>query len=269
MLFLCLLLAGVRFSAQQAPLQEPANADRVFSDPTTYVPELTPLIASTSELRDLVDRFALDRQALQRFYNLPGSNQRRARLRAFQQAWLRRLPKVDFNALSREGQVDYVLLRNHLEYSLKRLDREQRWERDTAPLLPFEEDILRLQEDRQKLRFITPDAAVAALVFIGERIKEAQAGTAGAAPLAGQRAAQQVDRLRGALESWFAFYNGYDPAFTAKVPPVYREVTEALTAYGRLLQREGGRAQARQGADGQRWTWYRRTRRSGRPRRDR
>ena len=119
---------------------------------------------------------------------------------------------------------------------LKLLDREERYERETDPLLPFEEDIVKLQEDRQKLRFVTADGAVTALAIIGERIKEARAATVKATPLAGQRASQQADRLRGALEQWFGFYNGYDPAFTQKVPPAYREVTQALSDYSRFLR---------------------------------
>ena len=236
LVFACVVAGGAAGVAQRQVLQEPPGSERQFADPAAYVPDVTRPVASTSELRDLVDRFALDRQALQRFYGVPGSNERRARLRAFQQAWLKALPKVDFGKLSREGQVDYVLLRNHLEYALKLLDREERWERETDPLLPFEEDIIRLQEDRQKLRFISPDAAVSALGVLGERIKEARAATVTATPLAGQRAAQQADRLRAALDQWFAFYNGYDPAFTQKVPSAYREVVQALIDYGRHLR---------------------------------
>jgi uncharacterized protein (DUF885 family) len=233
-----LLAAGAALPAQQPALQEPSRAERVFADPAAYVPDMTRLAGTTSELRDLVDRFALDRQALLRFHSVTGSNERRARLRAFQQAWLKALPKVDFAKLSRAGQVDYVLLRNHIEYSLKLLEREERWERGTDPLLPFEEDIITLQEDRQKLRFITPDAAVSRLAVIGERIREARAATVKTTPLAGQRASQQVERLRGALDQWFGFYNGYDPGFTEKVPPVYREVTQALSEYGRFLREQ-------------------------------
>ena len=222
--------------AQQPALQAPPTVERTFDAAAAYVPDMTRLAGATSELRDLVDRFALDRQALQRFYTVPGSNERRTRLRAFQRAWLEALAKIAFAKLSREGQVDYVLLRNHIEYSLKLLDREERWERETDPLLPFEEDIVKLQEDRQKLRFVTPDAAVSALAVIGERIKDARAATVKATPLAGQRAAQQAGRLRAALEQWFGFYNGYDPGFTAKVPPAYREVSQALTDYSRYLR---------------------------------
>ena len=110
------LAASTALTAQQPALQAPPTVDRAFDEAAAYVPDMTRLAGSTSELRDLVDRFALDRQALQRFYTVPGSNERRARLRAFQRAWLDALPKIGFAKLSREGQVDYVLLRNHIEY---------------------------------------------------------------------------------------------------------------------------------------------------------
>jgi uncharacterized protein (DUF885 family) len=249
---LAILLAGaVGLSARQQPgLQEPPAAHRTFADPAAYVPDMARLSASTSELRDVVERFAADRQALLRFYAISGSNERRARLRAFQNAWLRALTTIDFPKQSREGQVDYILLRNHIEYSLKLLDREERRERETDALLPFEEDIVRLAEDRQKLRFLTPAAAVSALLVIGERVSESraaiEAGLAAApapgvkavkaTPLVGQRAALQADRLRNALEQWFTFYNGYDPGFTQTVPAAYRETTTALTLYARVLR---------------------------------
>jgi hypothetical protein len=241
------MMAAAALSAQQPPvLQKPPEVERRFADPGAYVPDMTRLAASASELRDLVDRFALDRQALQRFYTVPGSNERRTRLRAFQAAWLQALLKVDFAKLSREGQVDYILLRNQIEYSLKLLDREERHERETDPLLPFEEDIVTLHEDRQKLRFIKSDAAVTALALLGERIKTTRAaiesgltvpaGESGASAikatrLAAQRAALQAERLRSALEQWFVFYNGYDPEFTKSVPSAYREVSQSLIDY--------------------------------------
>jgi uncharacterized protein (DUF885 family) len=239
----CSMVAGAGLLAQQsAPLQLPPEARRTFSDPSSYVPDLTELAAATSELRDIVDRFGADGQAIQRFYSIPGSDERRARLRAYYNAWLAALPKVDFARLSRPGQVDYVLLRNHIEYQLALLRREERIERETAPLVPFAEDIIRLQEQRQKLEFITADAAVAALAPIAEKVRQATAAGSGAkaAPTTAMRAAQDVDRLRGTLDQWFGFYNGYDPAFTAKVPEPYRALSQLLTEYSRVLRERAG-----------------------------
>ncbi len=181
--------------------------------------------------------------------------ERRTRLRDFQDAWLKALPGIDFAKLSQEGKADYVLLRNHLEYQQALLGREERNEREIAPLVPFAQTITRLAEDRQKLEFITADQALAAVQALGAEVQQAQASLeaslagstrpAGMTPAVGVRASQRVDALRGALQQWFAFYNGYDPAFTEKVPAAYQPVAKALTAYSTLVrQKIGGLAGA-------------------------
>jgi hypothetical protein len=149
------IIGSASMVAQQPALQRPPEAHRTFSDPSAYVPDPALLTAATSELRDTVDRFAIDGQAIQRFYNIPGSDERRERLRRYYTAWLAELPKMDFARLSREGQVDYVLLRTHIEYQVALLNREERVGKATAPLVPFANDIVALQEQRQKLEFIS------------------------------------------------------------------------------------------------------------------
>ena len=246
----CLLAAsGSLIAGQQAPskpLQTPPNVERTFSPVASYVPDLGGLVATTSELRDTVDRFSADRQALMRFYTIQGSKERREKLRTFYDGWLKALAKVDFARLSKDGQADYVLLRNYIDYQLLLMGREDRSDKEIAPLLPFADAIVRLAEDRQKLDFIKPDEAIAALKAIGQQITQQRASVeassgdgqsaAKLAPFTAVRASQQLDRLRGALEQWFAFYNGYDPGFTAKVPESYRTVNQALTEYARFLR---------------------------------
>src|SRR2546430_1768438 len=46
----------------------------------------------------------------------------RARLKKSDGDWLAALGKLDFDKLSREGRVDYLLLKNHIEHELRRLD---------------------------------------------------------------------------------------------------------------------------------------------------
>ena len=246
-----LLVTLAPMSARQpAGIQLPPDIRRTFADPAAYVPDLTKLAAAASELRDVVQRFSTDRQALLRFYTVPGSPERRTRLRAFQDAWLKALPGIDFAKLSQEGKADYVLLRTHLEYQRALLGREERNEREIGPLVPFAETITRLAEDRQKLQFITAEGAVAAVQGLGAEVQQAQvslearlaagAGPAAATPAVGVRASQRVDALRGALQQWFTFYNGYDPAFTEKVPAAYQAVAKALTTYSTTLRQKIG-----------------------------
>ena len=74
--------------------QGPPHATRSFSSPTDYAVDPKALSAATSELRDLVSRYRLDRGAILRFYVIPGSPTRRARLQTFYHAWLDTLRNV-------------------------------------------------------------------------------------------------------------------------------------------------------------------------------
>lgn len=238
-LAICAAAAGPASMQQPPALQRPPEAARTFADPSAYVPEI-PLVAATSELRDLVTRYGEDRAALNRFYTVPGSAARRERLRAFNRAWLGALPSAGFATLSREGRLDYVLLRNEIEYELALLDREARTLAETRALLPFADRIAALQEARQALTFISAPEALAAVKAIETDLARARAdverGALTAPASAAFRAAQQADALRGALAQWFAFYNGYDPSFTSTLPQPYEAVSRGLTAYAALLR---------------------------------
>jgi len=219
--------------------QGPPHATRTFSSPADYVPDPSTMTASTSELRDVVERFADDRAALLRFYVIPGSPARRERMHAFYDTWLSTLRKAPFDTMSQEGKADYVLLRTRIEYEVALLGREDRVQRSIAPLLPFAADIIALAENRQRLDFIDADAAVKALAAIDARLTAvAAAATPGSTvtPAIAIRAAQEIDTLVDALGQWFTFFNGYDPAFTAAVPKPYEALTRSLAAYAATLR---------------------------------
>jgi hypothetical protein len=252
--FVCVAVAGA--TAQQPALQLPPDVGRRFADPSAYLPDLSVLATATSELRDLVTRFKLDAEALKRFHAIVGSSERRSRLRSFYTAWLQALPKLNFAKLSREGQADYVLLRNYLEYQIKLLAREERRMQEIAPLVPFAADIITLQEDRQKLQFMAADPAADVLPAITEKVRQARATTEAAVktgkpptPLTVTRAAQSVEALRGVLDQWFGFFNGYDPGFTTKAAAPHKALTAALTEYGRVLRDLSAVRPAGKGAD--------------------
>ena len=221
----------------------PPAAQRTFSDPAIFVPDLADP-AATSELRDVVARYAADRQLLQRFYTVAGSKTRRAALRAFHEAWLRALPKIDFERLSQEGRVDYILLRNRIESDLRLVDRDERLMSEIASLIPFAQAVADLQEARQRLDFVKPDAAVAALQAIADRLTAVRASVVSGAltstASSAIKASRHLDVLQSTLGEWFAFFNGYDPNFTAKVPAAFKPLTEALTAYSALLREKLG-----------------------------
>ena len=95
------------------------------------------VFAADSELRDTVRLYAADRAALLRRYDVEYSAARRDRMRAFYEDWTARLDRIDFDALSQEGRVDYVLMSHEVRYELAVLDREERLYQEMAPWLPF------------------------------------------------------------------------------------------------------------------------------------
>ena len=180
----------------------PPSAQRTFSDPSTYAPDLSERL-TTSELRDVVPRYTADRQLLLRFYSVPGSLTRLDAQRGFADGWIKALDKLDFAKLPQEGRVDYILLRNRIRADREQVDVEAKQLSGITAFAPFGQDIASLQEARQRTQFVTPDAAVQAIAALTARVKDTlSAAAAGALQVPEAAAADTVaylDGLRGSL----------------------------------------------------------------------
>ena len=120
-----LLAIPLVLSAQPGGVK-PTIRQNFPADPAASVPALSALVsARTSEMADVIARFASDQQVLQRRYDAPDSPAQRTRTRAFYGAWRTRLGELAFDKLSQEGKADYALLENHLRYQLELMDREE------------------------------------------------------------------------------------------------------------------------------------------------
>ena len=215
--------------------------------------------ATTSQLRDAVDRYGTDRSTLMRRYDLPWSATRRDRLREFYNGWNGRLAAMAFDQLDNESRIDHVLLRNEIAYQQRLLDREERQMGEMGPLLPFAEAITSLQESRRNLEPIEARTVADQLAAIAAQVEEtrrrAEAGVragAGVATTAANgngaaepivttrivafRAAGAVSDLRQTLQRWYRFYSGYDPLFTWWATEPYNRADAALEAYVRTLR---------------------------------
>ena len=225
--------------------------------PTSSVPPLSPLISQpASELAAVVDRFTTDRNALQRRYDAPDSPDQRRRLREFYTGWEARIRELDFTKLSQEGKVDYVLLDRYVRHQLALLDRRDRLRAEAAPLLPFADQLLGLQDARRKLQTVDPPAAARALATAAKQIDSlralfeppggrdtaARARSAAAPPppqvtrTVANRAADDLDQIRSVLGAWFRYYDGYDPVFSWWALDPWQKADTALMRYARTLR---------------------------------
>ena len=244
-----LVIAGLRSGSLLAQTSPPGPGAGWVEDP----PAISALVAfsrTESDLRVAVSRYLLDKSAIERRFEVPYSPARHQRLRTFYQGWQRRLTESDFDGLNAEGKIDYVMLRNRVEYDVEALGlSEARWAQ-MAPLLPFADRLRLLQEARHDRQRVDPRAAAATLHEVERQvtglteaiITEARkaggvAARAATSPVVASRAAGHVDALRVVLTDWNAFYDGYDPLFSWWAREPYGRLDKALAAYGDAVRR--------------------------------
>ncbi|HET9387349.1 MAG TPA: DUF885 family protein [Gemmatimonadales bacterium] len=239
---LFLLAVFVSLATSTAQAQTPPRPDSLEA-----VPVLAPLIGQPgSELADVVDRFTTDRNVLNRRYDADDSPDQRRRMRALYTGWQTRLRAVDFDKLSQEGKVDYVLLARYLRHQLALMQRRDTMRLKEALLLPFADRLLALQDARRNLTTIDPPAAARVLAQATQEadslraLFEPSARDSAARPkvtrTVANRAAEDLDDLRTVVGNWFRYYDGYDPVFSWWVKDPARKLDEALTKYARTLR---------------------------------
>jgi uncharacterized protein (DUF885 family) len=220
-----------------APTQEGGHGD---------APDLRELMTPPNSLREIIERYATDRDSLTRKYPIEISTTRANRLRSFTTDWLNALERLDFDTLSPDARIDYVLFRNHLSHELRRLDLWAKRQAEIAPLVPFTTSILGLEEARTRMATVDPEKIAAQLTELTAQVEQVQrtieaqiANTEGPKrykPTVANRAAEQVQTLQQILDHWFSFYHGYDPLFTWWVDEPYKALAQSLPKYTAFLK---------------------------------
>lgn len=224
------------------PQGQPAAVD--FVD----LPDLATL-ARDGGMRDVIARWQADRRTLEEFFDLELSDVRRARLSDLHAAWLAGIESIDFEALPRAQQIDWLLLRGELEHRLRELAHEAERLDEVAAALPFARAIAELHDERRELEPVDPPAVAQALSDLArdlegvrERLARSDAEDAGERvrlrPDQAKRAAQATAELRRSLRDWHAFHAGYQPLFSWWVDEPWKALDEALGEHETWLREE-------------------------------
>src|ERR1041384_5938363 len=227
--------------------------------------------APVSEMRAAIERYTVDRGSLQRSYPVAVSRSRRERFKKFYEEWLNSLRSQDFDSMSQDGKIDYILFKTHLEYELRQLDIQSRQMTEIEPLVPFAAKIIELEEARRRMELIDSAKTAATLNDLRKQVDErrraielglraeARGGdtstdTGRIKKTVGNRAVAAINGLRNNLRNWYTFYNGYDPMFTWWNEEPYRSLDQAMTNYATFLSQrvlgiraEGGAPQQQTG----------------------
>ena len=214
----------------------------------TDVPDVASLVSFThdeSDLRVAVNRYVLDKAAIERRYPIQYSPVRINRLNEFFNGWQASLARVDFEALNREGQVDYIALRNVISYDIDRTRLTAARGDEVDELLTFAESLRLLIEARLDRKRVVPRDAATTLdqmekevnaLITSLREDERPRNWRGVSTVVAWRATNQIEHLRSELTEWNRFYAGYDPMFNFWVSDPYSKIDIALAALSSAIE---------------------------------
>lgn len=188
----------------------------------------------------LITNYDADRASLRIAYTVEYSPERRERFEKLDRDYLDRLSKIDFNSLSQECQVDYILFKRDREEQLRLAQAEESAVAKVSKWFPFAEEIYGEEQFRRDGSEI-PDSKAIALRYadITKQIKTLREQV---------QADEQLDvvdvytagniiaGLKTALRSAYEFYNGYDPLYTWWVPMPYEHLVNELDGYAADFQ---------------------------------
>jgi hypothetical protein len=141
----------IEASAQTSSKRTRPNATTASKAPQESAGASFDADSGQSEMRTLIERYTVDRGSLTRSFPVAISPTRAARFRQFYSEWLAQLQKLNFDSMSQEGKVDYLLLRNHLEYELRQMDIQSKQLAEIQPLVPFLKTIIDLEDARRRM----------------------------------------------------------------------------------------------------------------------
>ena len=198
-----------------------------------------------SQLRGIIERYQVDYAILNRYYTIADSPTRSARVQQFYSGWLSTLNKINFNGLNQDDQIDYLLFQNYLSHSLRQTEIKAKAFAEITPLVPFAQDIIALEESRQRMENIDAAKTATALNQLSKKIVELQKSaeanlknetTSRTKKTVANRAVLTIANLRNVLKNWFGFYNGYDPTFSWWNESPYKVLDQSLQNYGSFLR---------------------------------
>jgi uncharacterized protein (DUF885 family) len=205
---------------------------------TGDLPDSAALAPQQSELRGMIERFSSDLGSLRRTLTLDCSPLERERMSRFYEEWRAGLGRVGFDALSRDGKIDYLLFANYLTHGVHQLELQSLSFEEQAPLLPFAPAIIELHERQRQLQPVDPAEAARTLNALRNQVAGLLKSVTPAAvkPTVAHRAEVTVGELRSALKDWFTFHNGYEPLFSWWAAAPYQAADSALQTYALFLR---------------------------------
>lgn len=198
------------------------------------------LWAEATELVNLITTYQADRGALSRLYTNRLSEEYFSRMISFNQEYLRTLQAQDYEALSEDGKIDYVLFRNYLDKQLAELDLEQRDFRQIESVLAFGKPLEEFVVARRRAK--QPDSQTLAATWnqvakaVDAQLKALPTTTKYTSWQTADLAASSVESLHRVTKEAYEYYYDYDPQFTWWMKEPWNKLDASMKAYAKALR---------------------------------
>ncbi len=228
----------------------PTNSTRASMNNTSAEPQ--------SRMSSIIEIFGADERSLERAYPLRLSPIHTARFERFYHDELSMLTTIDFDGLSQEDKVDYLLMKSEITSDLHQMEIQQHRLEEMQPLLPFAATIEEMLDKERLMQRPNAEHDAELLSAIVKQIEskrkeldqaanrkrgpDGKTDVNGAAslpkidPVVANRAMQATQQLSRALSHWFSQYDGYDPSFTWWDALPYKNASKALDEYSTFLK---------------------------------
>lgn len=198
------------------------------------------LWAEATELVNLITTYQADRGALSRLYTNRLSAEYFARMESFNQDYLKTLQSQNYDALSEDGKIDYVLFRNFLEKQLAELDLEKRDFIAIQSVVAFGKPLEDFVVARRRAKQPDAQALAASWDAVAKAVAAQHKSLASASKYTSWQqadlAAQAVESLNRVVKEAYDFYYDYDPAFTWWMPEPWKKLDASMKAYAKALR---------------------------------
>lgn len=218
--------------------------------PDPYVP--------CQEMPSLMQNYEADWRALTRFYTSTFYGSRyqgyggiegaslevRARFDSLYQEYLGKTEALDFNSLSQECKVDYILFKRDLKEKLRASAEEATEYKKISHWFPFADSIYATEKLRRRGHVLNSEALAKNWFDATKTIRtlDRQLKTDSSMDMdALYEAGLVIADLRRSITDIYEFYNGYDPLFTWWMPKTYKELDSALASYAGQFNQKNNR----------------------------
>lgn len=200
---------------------------------------LTMLVTAQSNLIDLVNSYSADKRALNKFYANSESEEYYQRFTTLYATWENKIETLNFDALTQQEKVDYLLLKNLIKKETYFFNIDYSAFKEVASVSDFAKDIFPFIQERRRGK--KPDAQALAKILHDASSKiDAEIKALNEKPfkdwLTADKASKVISSFQKSLEEAYSFYYGYDPSFTWWVGKPFENLSKKLIEYSNLLK---------------------------------